>query len=73
VVNRVRFRVKVRLRDRCVKGLKCPRIKVTVHQFGPVYPTGIITIVQCMYADYVVWNGGAGGLVDVFLMVGWDP
>jgi len=23
----------------------------------PIYPTEIFTIVQCMYADYVVWNG----------------
>ena len=55
-VNRVRarFRVKVRVRDRCVQGLKCPRTKVTVHQVGPICGTEIIAIVQCMYADHVI-------------------
>jgi len=28
---------------------------MTVHQFGPIYPTEIIEIVQCMNADYVIW------------------
>ena len=31
---RVRFGVKVRVRDRCVKGLKCPRTEVTVGYTG---------------------------------------
>jgi len=66
------FRVKVRVRDRCVKGLKCLRTEVTIHQFGPIYPSEIIAIVQCMYADYVVWDDGSDGLVDDFLMVGWE-
>ena len=59
----VRFMVKVRVRDRCVQGLKCPRTEMTVHQFGSIY--GIATV-QCMYADYVVWGDGLGGLVDDF-------
>jgi len=51
---RVRFGVNVMIRDRCVNGMKCPRTEVTVHQFGPIYSTEIITIVQCMYNDYRV-------------------
>jgi len=42
---------------------------VTAHQFGPIYGTEIITVVQCMYADYVIWGGGLAGLVDHFLTV----
>jgi len=36
---RVRFRVKLRVRDRCVQGLKCPRIEVTVHCIDLVHMT----------------------------------
>ena len=35
---------------------------MTVHHFGPIYPTEIIAIVQCMNAGCVVWDGGSGGL-----------
>ena len=52
------------------------RTEVTVHQFGSVYPTEIIAIVQCKYANYVVWDDWLGGLVDDLLMVrvgNWDP
>jgi len=69
----VKFRVKATVRDRCVKGQKCPRTKVTIRQFGPICRTEIIAIVQCMYDDYVVRDGGLGGLVDDFLMVGGNP
>ena len=65
-ISRVsRVRVKVRLMDQCVKGLKCLRTKVTIHQFRLIYPT-IIARVQCMYASYVIWDGGSGGLVVTF-------
>jgi len=39
-VSRVRFtfRVKVMVRDRYVKELKCPRTKVTIYQFAQIYP-----------------------------------
>ena len=46
---------------------------MTVDQFGPIYHTEIITMVRCMYADYVVCGGVSGGLVDDFLTVRWDP
>ena len=59
-ISTVRVRFKVRVRDRFVKGMKCPRTEVTVHQFGPIYPTELIAVVQCMFADYVVWDGGCG-------------
>ena len=61
-VSRVRFKVKVRVSDCYVQGLKCPMTEVTIHQFGPIYRTEIITSVQCMYADYVVWGDGSGAL-----------
>jgi len=63
---RVRFRVKVRVRDQCVQGLKCPRINVTLQQFGPICYTEIIAIVQCMYTDYVICGDGSSRLVDHF-------
>ena len=65
-VSRVRYRVKVRVRDRCVQWLKCPRTEVTVSQFGPIYHTDLVAIFQCMCDDYVVWDGGSGWLVDDF-------
>ena len=40
-----------------VVALKCLKIDVTVHQFGPFYRTEIIAIVHCMYADDVVCGG----------------
>ena len=39
---------------------------MTIHQFGPIYPTEIIAVVQCMYVDYVIWNGGSCGLLMTF-------
>ena len=57
----------VRVTDRCAKGLKCLWTKVTIHQFGPIYHTEITAIVHWMYADYVIWDVGSGGLVDDFL------
>jgi len=39
---------------------------VTVHQFGLIYYTEIITIVRYIYAHYNVWGGGSGALVDDF-------
>jgi len=50
----------------------CQGTEVTV-QFGPICRTEIIAIVQCMYADYVVWGDELSGLVDDFLTVRWDP
>jgi len=51
----------------CVKAMKCQRTEVTIHKFRPIDPTQIIAIglVQCtcMSANYVVWDGGSGGLV----------
>ena len=44
-----------------------------VHQFGPIYGTAIIAIVQCMCASYVFWGGESGGLMDDFSGVGWVP
>jgi len=58
---RVGFGIKVRVRDRCAKVLKCPRNNVNVHQFGPIYHTEIMAEVQCMYADQVIWGGKSGG------------
>jgi len=65
---RVRFTVKVTLRNLylCVKGLKCPR---TEHQFRPIYPTEIITIVQCMSFGMV---GQVGWWVTSLMAVGGD-
>jgi len=45
---RVMSRQKIWVRDQCVQGLKCLRTEVTIHQFGPIYHTEIIAIVQCM-------------------------
>jgi len=39
---------------------------VTVHQFELICRTEIIAIVQCMYADYVVWGDGSGGWLMTF-------
>jgi len=63
---KVRLRVRVRVRDRYVKGLKCPGTEVTVQLFGSIYHTEIIAIVQCIYADYVIWVVGqmAGGTLN---------
>jgi len=40
---------------------------VTADQFTPIYGTELIGIIQCMYADYVIWCGRLAGLVDHFL------
>jgi len=49
-----------------VKVLKCPRTKVTIHHSGPIYRTEVITVVQCICANYVIWDSESGGLVDDF-------
>jgi len=67
---RVGYRLKVRVKDQCDQRVKCPMSEVTVHQFVPIYHTEIITIALCMYAKYVVWNGGSVGLVDNCFTVG---
>ena len=59
--------------DGCVSGLKHPRPEVTVHHFRPMYHTEILAIVQCMYADYVILNGGQVGWWMTFSGGGGDP
>ena len=53
------------------QGTEVSRTKVTVHQFRPIYHTEIIATVQYMYADYVVWDSGSGGLLNDFFNGGW--
>jgi len=50
-----------------IVGVKCPRIDVTVLQFGPIYGTETIAIVQCMHTDYVtlIMSFGMVGRVSV--------
>jgi len=46
---------------------------VTVHQFRPIYHTKIFTVVQCIYANYVIWGDGSSRLVNNFLTLRLDP
>ena len=50
----------------------CARIgdQIEIQQVWPIYSTIIAIEVQCMYADYVVWEGGSGGPVGDFFNSG---
>ena len=70
---RVSFRVTVRVRDRCVQGLKCPKTEVTIHQFGPIYLTSITAMLQFHHRSSLFlsdWHNGLW-LLTIFCISGF--